>query len=138
MESKGVVNNITVYDDFAHHPTAIHFTLQGLRNKVGTARIIAIAELGSNTMRDGTHQDKLLPAFATADLVYLYLSEDSKWQPVITQNNVVISSNIDSIVQAVVNVAIPGDHILVMSNRGFGGIHQKLLNGINSQNKYII
>lgn len=130
MEIKGVVNGITVYDDFAHHPTAIKMTIAGLKAKVGTARIIAVTELGSNLMRDGTHKGKLIPAFENADEILLYLPDDAHWEPDGDNSNVAIFHDVTSIVNSIVKLARSGDHVLIMSNRGFGGIHQKLLDAL--------
>ena len=133
MEVRGVVNGITVYDDFAHHPTAIALTLQGLREKVGEARILAIMELRSNTMRMGVHQEALAKAFEAADEVIL-LQQDLQWSldemmadcPVPYQ----IGASVEAIVEQAVVWSRPRDHLLVMSNGGFGGIHQQLLEAL--------
>lgn len=134
MEVRGVVNGITVYDDFAHHPTAITLTLDGLRKKVGNATIIAILEPRSNTMRMGVHAETLGPSLEAADEVILYNPPDLGWDL-----NVVVETlggrakvfdDIKNIVSYVAGYARSGDHILVMSNGGFGGIHQKLLQEI--------
>ncbi len=129
LELRGTVNNIKLYDDFAHHPTAITKTLGGLRAKVGDAPILAVAELGSYTMRSGAYDQTLLPAFDAADKVWLYIPEDSQWDlsDKVDNKRIKVFRNIDEIIQTVSAVAVPGDHILVMSNRGFGGIHEKLL-----------
>ncbi len=135
MEISGVVNGITVYDDFAHHPTAITLTLDGLRKKVGNdACIIAILEPRSNTMRMGVHADTLGPSLAAANEVVLYNPPDLGWD----LNGVVdaldgharLFDEIKNIVAFVAGYARPGDHILVMSNGGFGGIHQQLLHAL--------
>ncbi|MBI5041578.1 MAG: UDP-N-acetylmuramate:L-alanyl-gamma-D-glutamyl-meso-diaminopimelate ligase [Gammaproteobacteria bacterium] len=131
MEVRGVVRGITVYDDFAHHPTAIETTLAGLRGKVGDARILAVLEPRSNTMRLGVHRAAIAPALAQADHVWLYEPPDLGWNladvaRVATPPTDVLGS-IDDLVAAVVAEAKPGDHIIIMSNGGFGGIHAKLL-----------
>ncbi len=130
MEICGEVNGITVYDDFAHHPTAIATTLDGLRNKVGDARIIAVLEPRSNTMRMGVHKEALLPSLAGADHAFIYLPDELGWQLAPTDDNIVISDDFDALLQAVIAEAKPGDHVLVMSNGGFNGIHGKLLAGL--------
>ncbi len=133
LETKGTVSGVVVYDDFAHHPTAIRLTLEGLRNKVGTARILAIMEPRSNTMKMGVHEKTLADAFAQADQVLLYRDPnlDWGWNLDETMQNasvpVVLHSKIEEIVEAAANWVRPDDHILVMSNGGFGGIHEKLL-----------
>ncbi|PKF80409.1 UDP-N-acetylmuramate:L-alanyl-gamma-D-glutamyl-meso-diaminopimelate ligase [Vibrio sp. vnigr-6D03] len=134
LELKGEVNGITVYDDFAHHPTAIELTLQGLRNKVGEGKILAVLEPRSSTMKMGVHKETLANALSTADSVYLFQPDNIQWsvddvasqchQPVQT------SDDIDTLVTRIVEEAKPGDQILVMSNGGFGGIHDKLLNAL--------
>ncbi len=128
MELKGVINNITIYDDFAHHPTAIATTLAGLRAKVGKQRIIAVAELGSYTMRLGSYQQQLPDSFAEADRAILYVPSDANWDvEALASPRINVLHEVDAIVQQVVKEAQSGDIVLVMSNRGFGGIHHKLL-----------
>lgn len=131
MECLAVIGDIAVYDDFAHHPTAIKTTIQGLRNKVGKQRIIAIMEPRSNTMRMGIHQDTLADAFSAADRVLFYQPADIEWN--LAQHTAILGDksnvyhSIDEIIDATVTMAAAGDHILIMSNGGFGGIHQKLI-----------
>ena len=131
MEIKGKVNNITVYDDFAHHPTAIKTTLAGLRAKVGNARIIAVLEPRSNTMKLGIHKEAIVNALNEADHVYCFESADINWsmQEMFDEQGkaVDISNDIDVLCSKLVNEAKASDHILIMSNGGFDGIHQKLL-----------
>ncbi len=131
LELRGVAGEVAVYDDFAHHPTAIETTLAGLRNRVGTARILAVLEPRSNTMRLGVHRDTLGPSLAAADLVFLYHPSDLGWDLGAAAASLgergVVYADIDAIVAAVRAAARPGDHVLVMSNGGFGGIHAKLL-----------
>lgn len=130
MEVRGEVNGITVYDDFAHHPTAIATTVAGLRHKVGKARILAVLEPRSNTMKLGIMKDALPGSLADADRVFCY-GEHLGWdaaaalQPI--QHKAVAFDSLPALIEAVAAEAQPGDHILVMSNGGFGGIHQKLL-----------
>ncbi|AAW84760.1 UDP-N-acetylmuramate:L-alanyl-gamma-D-glutamyl-meso-diaminopimelate ligase [Aliivibrio fischeri ES114] len=141
LELKGEVNGVTVYDDFAHHPTAIDLTLNGLRNKVGDKKIIAVLEPRSSTMKLGVHKDTLAASLHAADSVYLYQPDNIAWsvddvaqqctQPAHTHNN------IDAFVDMIVNEAQPGDQILVMSNGGFEGIHGKLLSGLGDAVKHI-
>jgi UDP-N-acetylmuramate: L-alanyl-gamma-D-glutamyl-meso-diaminopimelate ligase len=130
MEVKGEVNNITLYDDFAHHPTAIATTLDGLRKKVGNARILAVLEPRSNTMKMGVHKDTLANSWQKADKVYLYEPEGMDWSLVdsVAHSNAPTHCfrDVEKIVQGVCNVAQPGDHILVMSNGGFEGIHGRI------------
>jgi UDP-N-acetylmuramate: L-alanyl-gamma-D-glutamyl-meso-diaminopimelate ligase len=131
MEIRGTVGGVTVYDDFAHHPTAIATTLQGLRKRVGSERILLLLEPRSNTMQMGVHRDTLAASMQGADRVWLYQSPQLDWSldGVIRGLEVPATAldSIDELVQAVVKEARTGDHILVMSNGGFGGIHDRLL-----------
>jgi UDP-N-acetylmuramate: L-alanyl-gamma-D-glutamyl-meso-diaminopimelate ligase len=136
MEVRGVVDGITVYDDFAHHPTAIATTVGGLRQKIGgSGRILAVLEPRSNTMKLGAMKDALPGSLKDADLVFGFGSQQALgWslsdalQPL---GKIAHSfDQIDYMVQAIVQAAQPGDHILVMSNGGFGGVHQKLLGAL--------
>jgi len=131
MELRGQVNGVTVYDDFAHHPTAIATTLQGLRRRVGDARILLLLEPRSNTMRMGVHRDTLAASMQGADFIWLHEPAGLDWSLADLVRGmevpVEVSTSVDAIVAGVVQAARSGDHILVMSNGGFGGIHQKLL-----------
>ncbi len=131
LELRGVVNDIHVYDDFAHHPTAIATTLAGLRRKLGEgARILAVFEPRSNTMRLGVHRATLGPAFAGADQVFMYAPPDLGWDAGALALPVpgTLARSLDELLDRLCEAARPGDHILVMSNGGFGGLHDKLLN----------
>ncbi|WP_287604293.1 UDP-N-acetylmuramate:L-alanyl-gamma-D-glutamyl-meso-diaminopimelate ligase [Thiothrix sp.] len=134
MQLRGVVRDVAVYDDFAHHPTAITTTLAGLRAKVGAARIIALLEPRSNTMRMGTHKAQLATALQAADVVLLYQPQGLGWDlaDVVAQigDKAQLVQDIDALAAQVAQLAGAGDHILVMSNGGFGGIHDKLLVGL--------
>lgn len=131
MELRGTVAGVTVYDDFAHHPTAIAVTIGALRARVGSARILAVLEPRSNTMRLGVHKETLATSMAEADRVFLYQPRDLGWnlEQVVTElaGRGEAHANIDTLVNAIVTIARPGDHVLVMSNGGFGGIHTQLL-----------
>ena len=133
METKGVVNNITVYDDFAHHPTAIQTTVAGLRAKIGKARILAVLEPRSNTMKLGVMKDALPSSLKDADLVFCYganLGWDAAEALKPIKNKAQTFESLESLVTAIAKSAKSGDHILVMSNGGFGGIHQKILDSL--------
>jgi len=134
MEVRGEVKGITVYDDFAHHPTAIIETLQGLRAAVGTAKIWAILEPRSNTMRMGVHKQQLSDSLRAADEVILYQPEGLDWdmQPIIDQlgEHAQLCHRLDDIVQRLQQQAQAGDQVLVMSNGAFGGLHQLLLDAL--------
>ncbi|MGD8233118.1 UDP-N-acetylmuramate:L-alanyl-gamma-D-glutamyl-meso-diaminopimelate ligase [Vibrio sp. TRT 1302] len=131
LELKGEVNGVTVYDDFAHHPTAIELTLGGLRNKVGKEKIIAVLEPRSATMKRGVHKETLAASLATADEVFLYQPDNIDWSVEDVANQchqpAQVSAQIDELVEKIVTSAKSGDHILVMSNGGFEGIHTKLV-----------
>jgi UDP-N-acetylmuramate: L-alanyl-gamma-D-glutamyl-meso-diaminopimelate ligase len=130
MELKGTVGGITVYDDFAHHPTAFETTIAGLRTRVGGARIVAVFEPRSNTMKLGRMQERLAKSFAGADLVYCH-AHDLGWDPAQALaplgTRATIHHDIDDLVADLGGMLQPGDHVLVMSNGGFGGIHERLL-----------
>lgn len=132
LELRGEVNGISVYDDFAHHPTAILATLQALRSKVGgTARILVVLEPRSNTMKMGISKDDIAPALGRADEVFIFQPANIPWLvSEITERCVqpaYWSGDLDALTNMVAEHAHPGDHILVMSNGSFGGIHDKLL-----------
>jgi UDP-N-acetylmuramate: L-alanyl-gamma-D-glutamyl-meso-diaminopimelate ligase len=130
MEVRGTVNGVTVYDDFAHHPTAIDTTLAGLRRKVGAARILAVLEPRSNTMKLGVMKDALPGSLRDADLVFCYganLGWDARGALAPLADKAVVQDDLHALIESIAAAARPGDHVLVMSNGGFGGIHEKLL-----------
>lgn len=133
MEVRGIVRGITVYDDFAHHPTAIHTTLQGLRDKVDGERIVAVLEPRSNTMKMGTWKESLAGSLTAADRVFCYTA-NLGWNAAESLQSLGSKiSNYDSLEQliaAIVETTHSGDHVLIMSNGGFGGIHEKLLKAL--------
>ena len=138
MELCGVANEITVYDDFAHHPTAIQTTLEGLRNKINDARIIAVLEPRSNTMRMGTWQDRLAECLKAADLVFCYTSNlgwdvEEALKPI--GSRAVSSDNLEKLIEAITVATHPGDYVLIMSNGGFGGIQEKILKSLNASHQ---
>ena len=136
LEVRGEVNGITVYDDFAHHPTAIATTLAGLRKNVRDGRLLAILEPRSNTMRLGVHRDRLAASLSDADAVWLYQPDDLSWD--IREATagltvpLVIADTVEELVASITEQARPGDRLVVMSNGGFGGIHEKLLEQLAS------
>ena len=136
MERLAVINNISVYDDFAHHPTAIEKTLEALRQHVKNQRIISILEPRSNTMRMGVHKSSLGEALSGSDLCFIFQPDDLDWnlKSVINteDGDFQIFSDIESIIKSVVEVAKSGDHILIMSNGGFDGIHNKLIDALKT------
>ena len=130
MEVRGVVNGITVYDDFAHHPTAIATTVAGLRAKVGNSKIIAVLEPRSNTMKLGVMKDALPVSLVDADKVLCYganLGWDAAAALAPIKTKAAVYDDLMQLVEAIAQEAKSGDHVLVMSNGGFGGVHQKLL-----------
>ncbi len=135
MEVRGEVNGVTVYDDFAHHPTAIETTVAGLRAKVGKARILAVLEPRSNTMKLGVMKNALPASLKEANLVFCYqatLGWDAQEALAPIGEKTEVHDDLNQLVAAIAQAAKAGDHILVMSNGGFGGIHQKLLDALKA------
>lgn len=131
MELRGVVGGISVYDDFAHHPTAVEMTIDGLRRRIGTARLIAVLEPRSNTMKLGTHRGALAKSLARADRVWMYQGPNVNWDVAgsvaALGERASVSKDIGQLVATLGETLTAGDHVLIMSNGGFGGIHTKLL-----------
>ena len=130
LELRGEAGGVKVYDDFAHHPTAMRTTVNGLRRKVGVDRILAVFEPRSNTMKLGTMKAQLPWALEEADLSFCHqgnLGWDAREALVPMGKQAQVCDTIDTLVTAVVKAAKPGDHVLCMSNGGFGGVHGKLL-----------
>ncbi len=130
LEKRGTAGGVTVYDDFAHHPTAISTTIAGLREICGKNRIIAVLEPRSNTMKLGVMKDALASSLQDADLVFCYsggLGWDAESALSPLGEKAVVKSDLAQLVKAIADASRPGDNILVMSNGGFGGIHEKLL-----------
>jgi len=134
MELRGEVRGIAVYDDFAHHPTAIASTIDGLRRKVGDRRIVAVLEPRSATMRMGVHRDTLGPSLAAADAVWMFAPPDLGWNA-----DAVVASlggkghvarTLDELIDGLAGNTSTGDQVLIMSNGGFGGLHGKLLEAL--------
>ncbi|HZJ92151.1 MAG TPA: UDP-N-acetylmuramate:L-alanyl-gamma-D-glutamyl-meso-diaminopimelate ligase [Thiopseudomonas sp.] len=136
MQNLGCVQGVTVYDDFAHHPTAIASTLDGLRKQVGKQRIIAVIEPRSNSMKLGAHREGLAPSTADADHVFWYAPDNLGWDlagavanaPVPTQ----VCSTLDDIIAGVLALAQPDTQVVIMSNGGFGGIHTQLIEALEA------
>jgi UDP-N-acetylmuramate: L-alanyl-gamma-D-glutamyl-meso-diaminopimelate ligase len=131
LELRGTVRGVAVYDDFAHHPTAIRATLAALRARVGSKRIIAVLEARSNTMRMGAHKEELAPSLAAADAVLFLQPLDLPWDfGIVTRalgGRARVFGSVDAIVATLVQELKPDDQVLIMSNGGFEGIHGKLL-----------
>jgi UDP-N-acetylmuramate: L-alanyl-gamma-D-glutamyl-meso-diaminopimelate ligase len=134
MELRGEIRGVRVYDDFAHHPTAISTTLDGLRKQVGGQRILAVLEPRSNTMRMGVHAGMLADSLALADEVWVYAPGSLGWDAASVLRDLGrrlhVHDSVQSIVDEVCDVAVSGDQVLVMSNGGFEGIHQRLLDAL--------
>ncbi|HBF48913.1 MAG TPA: UDP-N-acetylmuramate:L-alanyl-gamma-D-glutamyl-meso-diaminopimelate ligase [Shewanella frigidimarina] len=139
LELLATVNGVSVYDDFAHHPTAIATTLQGLRAKVASSdnangNIIVVLEPRSNTMKSGVHKDTLANSMVLADVGYLYQADNIDWDIKASMANapipVTVFNNIEDIINAVAATANQGDTVVIMSNGGFNGIHQKMIKAL--------
>jgi UDP-N-acetylmuramate: L-alanyl-gamma-D-glutamyl-meso-diaminopimelate ligase len=130
MELKAQIGGVTIYDDFAHHPTAIATTIDGLRAKVGNQRILAVLEPRSNTMKMGIHKDTLASSWQQADQAFIFEPSNLDWsmEDLLTQSEVtaLLYKDIDTLVKSIVSYAKPEDHIIVMSNGSFAGIHDLL------------
>ncbi|HQR23642.1 MAG TPA: UDP-N-acetylmuramate:L-alanyl-gamma-D-glutamyl-meso-diaminopimelate ligase [Steroidobacteraceae bacterium] len=137
LEVRGTVDGVVVYDDFAHHPTAIASTLEGVRLKAGGGRVIAVLEPRSNTMKLGTHKTALAESLRGADRVFVYKSPEVKWdvadamRPLGSQ--AAVHEGLEPLVTALVAEARPGDHLVLMSNGSFGGLHEKLLAALKAR-----
>lgn len=130
LEQYASPNGMTLYDDFAHHPTAIRATLAALRNRVGDARIIAILEPRSNTMKLGVHKDELAESLGAADQVFIFQPPMLGWELSSVTGTLAdrcqIMTSTEALIEAVAGMAGSGDHILIMSNGGFEGLHARL------------
>lgn len=139
LEVRGVVDDITVYDDFAHHPTAIESTIDGLRRRIGAARLIAVLEPRSNTMKLGSHRDAMALALRGADQAWLYQGPNVKWDVAGAVANLgaraTVMTDSAALVERLNETLTRGDHVLIMSNGGFDGIHGKLLERLSQRVK---
>jgi UDP-N-acetylmuramate: L-alanyl-gamma-D-glutamyl-meso-diaminopimelate ligase len=137
MELTGTAQGISIYDDFAHHPTAITTTIEGLRRRVGKARVVAVLEARSNTMRMGVHKDTLAPALAGADAVYLFAPPDLGWDAGAVARAIgpaaATEPSVEALLARLTADLRSGDQVLIMSNGGFGGLHQKLLEALKQR-----
>jgi UDP-N-acetylmuramate: L-alanyl-gamma-D-glutamyl-meso-diaminopimelate ligase len=136
LEVRGVVRGITVYDDFAHHPTAIATTLDGVRRKATGGRVIAVLEPRSNTMKLGTHKAALADSLRGADRVYVYQSPEVTWDVADAMQPLgalaTVHSGLPALVAALAADTRPGDHLVLMSNGSFGGLHERLLEALRA------
>jgi UDP-N-acetylmuramate: L-alanyl-gamma-D-glutamyl-meso-diaminopimelate ligase len=137
LELRANIHQVKVYDDFAHHPTAIAKTLAALREHVGNERIIAVLEPRSNTMKSGVHKDTLAQSFQQADQVFVFQNEQVKWSVAeLTAQSTVpcyVMQSFEQLVNTLTDIAQPHDHILIMSNGGFMGIHQQLIDRLQQK-----
>jgi len=137
LEVRGTVDGVVVYDDFAHHPTAITTTLEGVRRKASGGRVIAVLEPRSNTMKLGTHKAALADSLRGADRVFVYQSPEVRWdvadamQPLGALASV--HDDLALLTAAIVADACPGDHLVLMSNGSFGGLHDRLLAALRAR-----
>ncbi len=140
MELRGTVGGIRVYDDFAHHPTAIATTLQGLRRRVGAERIVAVLEPRSHTMRLGTHRGTLADSLSGADSVWLYAPADLGWDAAGALQalgaKAHVAADLEALVAGLGQELRAGDHALLMSNGGFGGLHERLLQSLAARHAH--
>ena len=135
LELLGKPNEIAVYDDFAHHPTAVKTTLEGLRNAAGEKRVVAVIEVRSNTMKRGTHKEELVPATEHADLVFWFEPGGLDWsmtEAASELNGHFVFRDTNQLHDALVQQLHSGDHVVIMSNGSFSGIHRQLLQSLSS------
>lgn len=134
MEIRGQVKGITVYDDFAHHPTAIRTTIEGLRARIGAKRLVAVLDIRSNTMRMGTHQAELAEALEGADQAFLYQAPSIPWSVksavASLGERAAVYQDTQTLLSALANTTREEDHVLIMSNGGFDNLHERLLKEI--------
>ncbi len=134
LELRGRIDDIAVYDDFAHHPTAIQNTLEAARRKAGDGRVLAVLEPRSNTMKLGTHKDALAASLESADAVYVYASPEARWdvRGALSSlgDRLHVEEDLDRLAASLAANAQPGDHVILMSNGSFGGLHGRLLNAL--------
>jgi UDP-N-acetylmuramate: L-alanyl-gamma-D-glutamyl-meso-diaminopimelate ligase len=136
LELRGSARGVAVYDDFAHHPTAIAATVGALRERIGDARLLAVLEPRSNTMKLGTMKDALPAALSGADRVFCYTSNlgfDAAKALAPLGASAQTHGELEALINAIASEARSGDHVLVMSNGGFGGIHDKLLSRLGTE-----
>jgi len=137
LEVRGRVGAITVYDDFAHHPTAIRATLDAMRAHVGGQRIIAVLDPASNTMRSGVHSNTLADALSPADAAWVHRSPAIEWDIGALEKSAAtrlrVIDDMDALIAAICEQAKGDDHVVIMSNSGFGGFHQRLLDALRAK-----
>lgn len=135
LELLGAPNEIAIYDDFAHHPTAVKTTLEGLRSAAGEQRVVAVIEIRSNTMKRGTHKEELVPATQHADLVFWFEPEGLDWSMTEATSELdghFVFGDTSQLHDALVGQLHSGDHVVIMSNGSFSGLHRQLLQSLSS------
>jgi UDP-N-acetylmuramate: L-alanyl-gamma-D-glutamyl-meso-diaminopimelate ligase len=137
LEVRGTIDGVVVYDDFAHHPTAIERTIEGVRRRAGAGRVIAVLEPRSNTMKLGTHKAALAQSLDHADRVFVYQSPEVSWDVGGAFGSLgaraAVQADLAQLTAALVAEARPGDHVVLMSNGSFGGLHEKLLAALRAR-----
>jgi UDP-N-acetylmuramate-alanine ligase len=137
LELRGEAGGVQVFDDFAHHPTAIEVTIAALRRQIGDARILAVVEPRSNTMKLGVHKHALARSLEGADLSFLLQPANAGWDVAEAVASLgeraAVATEVDALVERIATAARPGDRVLVMSNGAFGGIHGKLLRALEQE-----
>ncbi|HKY69418.1 MAG TPA: UDP-N-acetylmuramate:L-alanyl-gamma-D-glutamyl-meso-diaminopimelate ligase [Gammaproteobacteria bacterium] len=141
-EIKGHVNGVTVYDDFAHHPTAIQTTLEAVRAKVGKNRVIAVLDIRSNTFKMGVHQATVAGSLKDADKVFVFQSEEVKWDVLsslkILGNKAVVETSLDKLLNQLTTVVQPEDHVVIMSNRNFYDLPNRLITALGEKGRDVV
>jgi UDP-N-acetylmuramate: L-alanyl-gamma-D-glutamyl-meso-diaminopimelate ligase len=139
LELRGTVGGVAVYDDFAHHPTAIATTLEGVRRSAGSGRVIAVLEPRSNTMKLGTHRTALAESLRGADKVFVYQSPEVRWDVGEALQSLgslaVVHDDLEHLTAALVAASRPGDRLVLMSNGAFGGLHERLLAALEARER---
>jgi UDP-N-acetylmuramate: L-alanyl-gamma-D-glutamyl-meso-diaminopimelate ligase len=135
LEKLACIDGVTVYDDFAHHPTAIKTTIEALKANIGNNRVITVLEPRSNTMKMGFHKDTLAGSLSLSDRILLYQSPEVNWElDSITQalpDKAFVFNDIESIINSIIEYTAQGDHVVIMSNGGFENIHKRLISRMN-------
>jgi len=135
LENKGTFSQVTVFDDFAHHPTEIQCTLQAFKQQYANQRMVVVFEPRSNTMQMGVHADRLQEAFVLADKLYVYNNGELDWSlnDTFSKLEINIFANIDNLVDSLLHELMPKDNVLILSNGGFGGFCDKLIEGLSQR-----
>ena len=136
LELRGLFGGVALYDDFAHHPTAIRRTISGVRSEMKSGRLLVVLELRSNTMKLGVHRDTLAESLGDADQVWVYRSADLEWDlhgALADLPSATVCDDVDSIVKQVATYSRSGDTVVVMSNGGFFNIHDRLAGSLGPE-----